>query len=172
MEIEYYLDKDDMMDVALYQFNQSLEIRKRIIKLRIWYTIGFLLLAVGCWIMEGELVFPIFILGLGLFMIVFTPALQRRRLRLGFERLNQEHLRSDLDSRQKLLVTEKGLRVKSAIGESDYNWSAVTKVEATSSHIFIFLLGSLIVVPSRALPDGHNAILLDTIQRFRQSATA
>lgn len=169
MEVDFTLEENDLVAIALYQFNHSPRIRKRIRRRTVQYLIGFSLFALGSWLLEGNTFLLIVILVTGLMVSVLTPVISRRRVAKDAAEFSRERKHS---SWQKVRITDEGLENFVEFGEAKYKWSAVDGVESTSEFVFISLLSGLIVIPQRALRDDQRAIFMETIRQNTSPAAA
>jgi hypothetical protein len=174
MEIEYALSKDDLMSFAMYQVDHAPAYRRRRRNLQVAYAVGFLLLALGTWGLSMPATLPLTFIALGFFFVLFSPILDRWRVRRHVARVYLQRRNRGAYSKRTLRVTHEGLEEISDQGESRIKWSAVDRVVSTANYTFIYLVAdtNAIVIPKDAIePDQYDAFV-EAVRRYRSEVAA
>lgn len=151
MEIEYRLQRSDLVAFTEYHVDHSEALRSTRQRQRFVFPLLFLALGAVLAVVRGSALdgVPLWVGALAWTLLLPTYLKWRYRrhiLRVAAPPGEEESLR-------RLVTSEGGLCVVSADGDSALGWVDVDHVERTDEHVFLYLrTGTALIVPCRDLP--------------------
>jgi hypothetical protein len=149
MEIEYSLDKKDLMALAQHQIDHSPVMKRRGQNRRWIYPFGFSLMAAGTYMIYREMILPIFFIALSIFSYIFFPIYYKWLVQTRVGRIVSEQMKPSSLAPRKLSATPEGLEQVMESAESKIKWSLIDRIDTTPAHTFISIEGTyLIIIPN------------------------
>jgi hypothetical protein len=142
-------------------------LRRRQERLRLGYTIGLSIIALGTWILSSEKIIAFALVALAILVFSFFPSTQEARLhRLVASAYQDEEKRKRL-SETTLIASPEGLQERSEMGETTFLWDKLDKVIITPTHAFISANRSfIIVIPKKRVSRGNTDDFIQALNGF------
>src|SRR5450759_932428 len=167
MEIKFNLTEEDMFALSKCRLSYMPALRRRQERLRLGYTVGLSIIALGMWILSSEKIIAFSLAALAVLVFSFFPFIQEARLhRLVLSAYKDEEKRKRL-SETSLIASQEGLQERSAMGETLFLWDKLDKVIVTPTHAFISANRSFtIVIPKERVSLGDYDDFIQAINGF------
>jgi hypothetical protein len=149
MEIEFYLDEEDLLAMANYRIQYVPAFRQRIQSLRFAYLIGFIFLAVGVSMMDFGPMLAALVLAIGAIFFLLYPTYHNWTVR---RRVHEAYLDPKMQASlgmRTLRITADHLEEISSLGEAKTRWSVIESIKCTPTRAFITVAGD---IPSMVIP--------------------
>lgn len=171
MEIEFALDKQDWLTLAHYRAKHSAQFKKRENKFRWSYTFAFSLFALGTFLLEINIAYPITFIILAALSALFYPRIHKWRIKRYVENQVEETITPEHFAKRTIRLSAEGLELISENFENKYKWPLIDEVECNPINTFISIAGSFsIIISKTAVIKGDYGYFVDELQsRFRYS---
>lgn len=155
MEIEFSLIEADIITLTRYRLKQLPPRRNPIVRRRIAYTVGFLLLAAGSWMLTGIWVLPFLFFIAAVLSILFYPTFFDWLLRYNvMNAYRQEKMRATLGSRT-MIITDSSLEERTSWGQSQIKWDVIDKILVTPLFTLLSIQESFsVIIPKKRVISG------------------
>ena len=158
MTIKYTLDRQDFVQLQLFNATKSVSIQKKKRRETIYLILGALL-AAAYFFIQGNMAMTIWFLLLAVVTIIFYPKYFKRKYRKHYEKYIDEHYAKRFGEKVELTLTNDAIWSKNQIGEGTIQLSEIDRADETQHHFFLHTsAGPSIIIPKREL---------DTLDQFR-----
>lgn len=170
MDIEFALSRDDLITLAHYQMQHSSHVQRTAVKLRWGYAVGFLLLALGMF-----LLFPDSFLGIGfgllaVLLAIFYPFIHRQRIKRHVEQTVDRKSRPESFAKRKVRVTAEGIEEVSDNATSKMKWSLVDWIDITPDNTFISIGNqNAVIIPRQSVTEGNYDQFITSLRAFSKN---
>jgi hypothetical protein len=166
MEIEFELDKNDLVEFNLFIAANSIEGQRQIRRVRLIYILsaviltasGVTLLFVGDNIGNGLIISAVLIVFLMWYQL--SKNQMRKRVTKGVDKTNDTLPNPNL-CKQKLSISEEGIFYKSDFDEGKILWKSIREIKQSEKYIYLFELSwnKACVIPKRAFSNSESMAL-------------
>ena len=158
MKIKYTLDRQDFVQLQLFNATKSVSIQKKKRRETIYLTLGALL-AAAYFFIQDHMAVTIWFLLVAVVTVFFYPKYFKRKYRKHYEKYIDEHYAKRFGEKVELALTNDAIWSKNHIGEGTIYLSEIDRVNETQHHFFLHTsAGPSIIIPKREL---------DTLDQFR-----
>lgn len=153
MELVFELTEEDYINYNLAHSKKSPSMKRSILIQRI---IGPIIFVIAPFIIirfsDIPLWYWIMILGLAsIFWFIYYPKYATWEITRRVKKMLEEGNNENLFNKRSLVLTEKGIKEVSSIGESHISWDKIVRLEETKDYLFIYISSvSAHIVPKRA----------------------
>lgn len=151
MELEYQLTEADILALMRFRYDHISARHNPITIRRLGYTIGFIFMSAGGWLLSNNLILPITFLAMAVIAFIGYPTyfdwLMRRKVTAAFRDPNR---RATLGPRT-IRVTSEGIEQQSSEGQIKVNWNVVDGIVPMPT----FTVVSIHNVPSIIIPENQ-----------------
>ncbi len=166
MEIEYNLTEADLIALARYQVEHSPTAKRRFGRRRYAYAAGFLMLALGDYVLYHDVITSIGFALLAVLVFALFPIYLRWLLNRSVPRLVRERLTPSAVGPRTLRLTAEGLEQIVADGASQVGWQKVDGVAETLDYVFVAIEGTFsVIIPKSQLDARTLTQVLDELRR-------
>lgn len=161
MEIEYELTGSDILALAKHRLQHTPTLRRRLRMRRFGYAIGFILVALGTWLLRADIILPIIFLALAIISFLLFPTYYGWRLRRSVSQAYQDEKKRATLGIRTLRATSDGLEEESPYGEIRLKWDVVDEIAVTPAHTFISIgqVPSLIIPKDQVSPEAYEEFI-------------
>ena len=171
MELEFSLQESDLRALVEHQIRKSPLVSRRIVRLRMGYTLGFALCALGTYLTFQDRIVSYVSAVLALLSLIFYAPIARRRIQASIPRLVRVRMRESSLGLRRLRALPDGLEQTSPTSQSKVKWSIVGPVESREMHAFIPIDGVYtIVIPMPAVPPRDLAAFIQEVGVYKKAA--
>jgi membrane protein implicated in regulation of membrane protease activity len=155
MEIELALTRNDHLVLAQYRTDHSPQMHQRARKLRWSYTVAFLAIALGYYLILPEVFIPLLFAILAIVSLVSYPYIHRWRVRRDVKREVEKRAKPQWFTNRKLRVTADGLEEETEYFEGKVKWSLVDGLDVTPDNTFVSIEGVYsVIIPRSSVKKG------------------
>jgi len=170
MEIEFALDKTDLITLSRFQADRSPKLHNRLRKRRIAYVVGFLLLALGTYLLSSQTILPLAFAALAAISALLFPVYSRWLVQRRIRQIVQERATPASVAKRKLRATSEGLEEFTEQAEGKIKWSLIDGIEATQTHAFISVDGLYsLMIPRERVSAGDYDKFVQTVRSHIES---
>jgi hypothetical protein len=170
MELEFTLQEPDLHALVQHQIQRSPLVPRRINRLKLGYTIGFALLALGTFIYPPDRPLSPLFATLAVLAFFLHPSIARRRLKASVPRLVRQRMTESSLGHRRLKALPDGLQKVSPNSQSKVTWALVGPPETTQTHVFIPIDGVYsVVIPTSAVSGEALHGFLEAVSNYRKA---
>jgi hypothetical protein len=163
MEIQYSVTESDVLALARFRLQKMPSIRRRMRIRRFGYSVGFAALALGLWLVYGDITIPL--------IFFLSPFYADWRLNSAIARQYQDaKARGILETT--LRATPDGLEQSTILGDSKAKWESIDDVVITPMHTFMSIVsqGWSLVIPEKVVTGNYQQFVA-TCRTYKQQAS-
>jgi hypothetical protein len=155
MELRYQLNKEDLLELAKYQYETSSQVKSHLRSRRILYFIGFLMAAVGSFLLYSNLIIVIAFATLAFLSLFFAPTILRWRMSNRLPKIVENKMGAGSTGPRTIELSEDGIKQVVGEMESKVPWGIIGLFVETNEYFFVKIDNqlSLILPKSEFDPD-------------------
>jgi hypothetical protein len=152
MKLEYSLSEDDFLAFQMHTAGTSERLVKKRKSSRILFSLGLLLLSLGCY--SSNLYLSIYFGILAGIAAIFYPNISKWRYKRHFKAFITENYTKRFGQPATLEFTEGQIRTKDKFSEGSINLVELERIDETGEHFFLKIsTGHSLIIPKSQLAD-------------------